>query len=123
MDELAVCLRTWRDRLQPGDAGARRRAPGLRREEVAARAGLSVDYLARLEQGRADNPSPSVLAPLARALELSEAERDHLYRVAGSAPPRHGTIDRRITAGVQRMLDGLADTPVVVADAAWTIIA
>jgi transcriptional regulator with XRE-family HTH domain len=123
MDELAACLRTWRDRLQPDDAGGRRRAPGLRREEVAQRAGLSIDYLARLEQGRADNPSPSVLAPLARALELSDAERDHLYRVAGAAPPTPGQIDRRITPAVRRVLDGLADAPVLVTDSAWTVIA
>ena len=102
---------------------AARRAPGLRREEVAQRAGLSIDYLARLEQGRADNPSPSVLAPLARALELSDAERDHLYRVAGAAPPTPGQIDRRITPAVRRVLDGLNDAPVLVTDAAWTVIA
>ena len=60
MDELGICLRTWRDRLDPADVGlhasTRRRAPGLRREEVAELAGLSVDYLARLEQGRASAP-------------------------------------------------------------------
>jgi transcriptional regulator with XRE-family HTH domain len=63
-DELAGCLRSWRDRLGPAEiglpAGGRRRASGLRREEVAQLAGLSTDYLARLEQGRAHNPSPSV---------------------------------------------------------------
>ncbi|HWM07702.1 MAG TPA: helix-turn-helix transcriptional regulator [Solirubrobacteraceae bacterium] len=126
-DELAGCLRVWRDRLRPGDAGLpsgeRRRAPGLRREEVAQLAGLSVDYLTRLEQGRATNPSPSVLAPLARALRLSDDERDHLYRVAGHAEPRAGRIDRHITPGVQRVLDRLADVPVLVVDAAWHVVA
>src|SRR3954447_327783 len=126
-DELAACLRTWRDRLSPADvglpAGGRRRAPGLRREELAQLAGLSVDYLARLEQGRASAPSPSVLAPLARALRLSEDERAHLFRVAGHAPPGAGEIDRRITPGVQRVLDRLADVPVLVTDAAWEMIA
>ncbi len=126
-DELAGCLRAWRDRLRPGDAGLpsgeRRRAPGLRREEVAQLAGLSVDYLTRLEQGRATNPSPSVLAPLARALRLSDDERDHLYRVAGHAEPRAGRIDRHITPGVQRVLDRLADVPVMVVDAAWHVVA
>jgi transcriptional regulator with XRE-family HTH domain len=126
-DELASCLRAWRDRLTPGEvglpAGGRRRAPGLRREEVARLAGLSVDYLARLEQGRAGHPSPSVLAPLARALRLSDDERAHLFRVAGQAEPRPGQIDRHITPGVQRVLDRLADVPVVVIDAAWTVIA
>ena len=126
-DELARCLRTWRDRLTPGEvglpAGGRRRAPGLRREEVAQLAGLSVDYLARLEQGRAAHPSPSVLAPLARALRLADDERAHLFRVAGQAEPLAGQINRHITPGVQRVLDRLADVPVVVMDAAWTVVA
>jgi transcriptional regulator with XRE-family HTH domain len=127
MDELGNCLRTWRDRLDPAQVGlsgsGRRRAPGLRREEVARLAGLSVDYLARLEQGRASAPSPSVLAPLATALRLSDDERAHLFRVAGQAPPGAGEIDRRITPGVQRVLDRLADVPVLVTDAAWEKIA
>src|SRR6478736_5716310 len=101
MDELGSCLRTWRDRLSPADAGlstsSRRRAPGL-----------------RLEQGRASAPSPSVLAPLACALRLSEDERAHLYRVAGQAPPGAGAIDRRITPSVQRVLDRLGEVPVLV---------
>jgi transcriptional regulator with XRE-family HTH domain len=126
-DELAACLRSWRDRLRPADiglpAGGHRRAPGLRREEVAQLAGLSVDYLARLEQGRAGNPSPSVLAPLARALRLSDDERDHLFRVAGHAEPGAGRINRHITPGVQRVLDRLGDVPVVVFDASWQLIA
>jgi transcriptional regulator with XRE-family HTH domain len=127
MDELGTCLRTWRDRLDPAEArvsaSGRRRAPGLRREEVARLAGLSVDYLARLEQGRASAPSPSVLAPLARALRLSDDERSHLFRIAGQAPPGAGAIDRRITPSVQRVLDRLADVPVLVTDAAWEVIA
>jgi transcriptional regulator with XRE-family HTH domain len=126
-DELAACLRSWRDRLSPADAGlpagGRRRAAGLRREEVAQLAGLSVDYLARLEQGRASNPSPSVLAPLARALRLSDDERDHLFRVAGHAEPAPGTIDRHITPSIQRVLDRLDDVPVIVVDAGWQLIA
>jgi len=127
VDELAGCLRAWRDRLQPADvglpAGAARRAPGLRREEVAMLAGVSVDYLARLEQGRASHPSPSVLDPLARTLRLTDAERAHLFRVAGQSSPDHGRIDRHITPSVQRVLDRLADVPVVVLDAMWNIVA
>ena len=126
-DDLAGCLRTWRDRLDPADVGlaasTRRRAPGLRREEVAQLAGLSVDYLARLEQGRASAPSPSVLAPLARALRLSADERDHLFRVAGQAAPGAGRINRHITPSIQRVLDRLQDVPVLVVDAAWQPIA
>ncbi len=126
-DDLAGCLRTWRDRLSPADAGlpasGRRRAPGLRREEVAQLAGLSVDYLARLEQGRASAPSPSVLAPLARALRLSDDERAHLFRVAGHVPPGAGHMRRHLTPSVQRVLDRLGDVPVLVVDAAWQPVA
>ncbi len=112
---------------QPADAGLPasrgRRAPGLRREEVAALAGLSVDYLARLEQGRAERPSPSVLGALARALRLDDRERAHLYRLAGHVAPGDGRIDAHLTPGVQRILDRLIDTPVLVCDAAWNPIA
>lgn len=97
--------------------------PGLRREELARLAGVSLDYLARLEQGRATHPSPSVLAALARALRLSDDERAHLYRVAGQAPPGADAIDRELTPTVQRVLDRLADVPVVVFDAGWSIVA
>ncbi len=126
-DELGHCIRAWRDRLDPGaaglSAGPRRRAPGLRREELAGLAGLSVDYLSRLEQGRATSPSPQVLAALARALRLTDEERRHLYPVAGQAPPGSGTVDRHITPGVQRMLDRLDEMAVVVFDAIWDLVA
>jgi transcriptional regulator with XRE-family HTH domain len=125
--ELAACLRSWRDRVAPAEVGvpvgALRRAPGLRREEVAQLAGVSVDYLSRLEQGRASNPSASVLGALARALRLSDAERAHLFRLAGHAEPDRGRIGRHLTPGAQRVLDRLADVPVVVLDAAWQIVA
>ncbi|WP_406164893.1 helix-turn-helix domain-containing protein [Streptomyces sp. NBC_00996] len=79
---LGQALRHWRDRTSPKDlglfVGSVRRAPGLRREELAQLAGLSVNYVVRLERGRATSPSPQVLASLARALYLSEPERDHL---------------------------------------------
>lgn len=125
--ELARCLRDWRDRLSPASVGLSkgglRRAPGLRREEVAHLAGLSVDYLARLEQGRAGNPSPSVLEALARALRLSDDENAHLFRLAGHADPRATGINRHLTPGVQRILDRLAGTPVMVLDTAWHLVA
>jgi transcriptional regulator with XRE-family HTH domain len=125
--DLAACLRSWRDRLDPVEvglaAGRLRRAPGLRREELALLAGVSVDYLSRLEQGRASNPSPSVVASLARALRLTDAERDHLYRVAGLAEPGPGRMSRHLTPGVQRVLDRLADVPVVVIDPSWQVVA
>jgi len=100
-----------------------RRAPGLRREEVAQLAGVSLGYLARLEQGRASNPSASVLASLARALRLSDDERAHLFRVAGHAEPSTGMINRHIGPGVQRLLDRLTDVPVMVLDASSQILA
>lgn len=127
MDEtLGTALRRWRDRLSPLDVGrtARpgRRAAGLRREELAEIAGLSVDYVVRLEQGRATSPSAQVVASLARALQLDPMERDHAYRLAGLLPPREGTISTHIPAGVQRMLARLGDLPVGVFSADWTLL-
>lgn len=93
-ENLGTALRRWRDRLTPEAVGlphrAKRRAAGLRREELADLAGLSVDYVVRLEQGRATNPSAQVVATLARALHLSREERDHAYRLSGLLPPRTG---------------------------------
>jgi transcriptional regulator with XRE-family HTH domain len=97
--------------------------PGLRREEVAQLAGVSLDYLARLEQGRAQRPSSSVLAALARALRLSADERSHLFRLAGHVEPGPGTINRHITPSLQRLLDRLVEVPVMVVDAAGEIVA
>lgn len=126
MDELATVLRAWRDRVQPAEvglpAGPARRAPGLRREELAVLAGISVEYLVRLEQGRARHPSAQLLAALARALRLSDAERDHLYRVAGVAVPSLGIVPQHVVPGVQRMIDRLADVPLAVMTAAWDIV-
>ena len=126
-EELAGCLRSWRQRLSPEETGlpggGRRRVSGLRREEVAQLAGLSVDYLARLEQGRARAPSASVLGALARALRLTDEERDHLYRLSGHAEPGPGTINRHITPSLQRLLDRLGDVPVMVVDAVGEIVA
>ena len=89
---------------------------------MAALAGLSVDYLVRLEQGRAVNPSRQVASSLARALRLTEPERDHLYRLAGHTPPGPHQISDHLTPGVQRLLDRL-DAAVSVHDPAWTILA
>ena len=119
-------IQAWRHRLEPADAGlpagTARRTRGLRREELAALAGISVDYLTRLEQGRAVNPSAQVLAALSRALRLSTEERDHLYTVAGQAPPKRSAMTTHVPPSVQRLVDRLADLPVAVYDPAWTII-
>jgi transcriptional regulator with XRE-family HTH domain len=122
VDDLAASLRAWRDRLSPAEADARRRAPGLRRQEVADLAGLSVGYLTRLEQGRATHPSPLVLSALARALRLTTDEREHLFRLAGHAPPSADRMNRHVTPSVRRLLDRLHDLPVLVYDAAWEIV-
>lgn len=123
---FGALLRTWRDRLSPADAGftaaGSRRAPGLRREELAQLAGLSVDYVLRLEQGRAKNPSAQVVGALARALQLSRAERDQLYRGAGLLPSRDGTVSTHVPPGIQRLAARLSDIPVGVFAADWTLV-
>jgi transcriptional regulator with XRE-family HTH domain len=124
--EFGPAVRRWRDRVAPESvgvsAGGRRRAAGLRREELAALAGISVDYLTRLEQGRATSPSTQVVESLSRALRLSDAEREHLFRLAGQIPPGLDVVSSRVTPSVQRLLDRLANTPVAVHDATWTLI-
>ncbi|WP_326952474.1 helix-turn-helix domain-containing protein [Amycolatopsis sp. NBC_01286] len=123
---LGAMIRTWRDRLPPSAAalpvGRARRAAGLRREELADLAGLSVDYVVRLEQGRATTPSVQVVASLARALQLSTPERDHLYRLAGLTPPAGGTISDHIPPGVHRVLSRLGDVAVAVFAADWQLV-
>lgn len=124
---LASLIRVWRERLAPADVGltsyGRRRTKGLRREELAQLAGVSSDYVTRLEQGRWQTPSPQVVASLARALQLDRTEADLLYRAAGLAPPGPGTISHHIPPGVQRMLARMADLPLAVFAADWTMLA
>jgi transcriptional regulator with XRE-family HTH domain len=123
---LGAMLRAWRERLSPAavglPVGGARRAVGLRREELSDLAGISVDYLVRLEQGRAETPSGQVAAALARALQLSGQERDHLYRLAGLAPPQDGAVVDYIPPGMQRVLTRLGETPVAVFSADWHLI-
>ncbi|MFE9311896.1 helix-turn-helix transcriptional regulator [Streptomyces sp. NPDC088353] len=124
--EFGKAVRRWRDRVRPEaaglPAGGQRRAAGLRREELAMLTGISADYVTRLEQGRATNPSSQVVEALARALRLSEEERAHLFRLAGLAPPGPETVPAYITPSVQRLLDRLTGTPVAVFDASWTLL-
>jgi transcriptional regulator with XRE-family HTH domain len=124
--EFGQAVRRWRDSAAPEAAGVptggRRRAAGLRREELARLAGISVDYLTRLEQGRATSPSSQVVEALARALRLSDTERELLFRLAGQAAPGRDVVPARITPSVQRLLDRLSHTPVAVHDAAWNLI-
>lgn len=125
--ELARVLKRARERLQPSDvgvpAGFGRRVPGLRREEVAQLAGVSVDYVVRLEQGRGSRPSHSVLSALARALRLDDDERDELFNLAGTAPPPPGRISDVVRPSVQRLIDRLADLPVMVMSAKGDMLA
>jgi transcriptional regulator with XRE-family HTH domain len=125
--ELGAALRTWRERLRPADvglpAGVRRRTPGLRREEVAGLAGMSVDYLIRVEQGRGPRPSEAVLSGLARALRLTDAERDHLFDLAGAAPPAPGRIRSAVRPSVLRLMDRFTDLPALLLDAKTDVLA
>ncbi len=124
--ELGSALRRWRDRVSPADVGLpvgrRRRAAGLRREELAQLAGISADYLTRLEQGRATTPSAQVVEALARALRLPDGDRTLLYELARLTAPGLDVIPTRVPPSVHRMLDRLAHTPVVVYDATWTLV-
>ena len=129
--ELADFLRSRRERVTPEAVGlppgGRRRTPGLRREEVAMLAGISVDYLVRLEQGRETNPSSAVLAALARALRLGESERLHLGRL-GSLGLRHPGLCPSVETGEVReetvaVLDGFARSPAFVMDVSSSVLA
>lgn len=125
-NNFGIALRGWRQRLSPVGAGLEtgegRRIQGLRRGELARLAGLSVDYVVRLEQGRARYPSPQVISALARALKLTSAERDHLFRCANLVPPLRRDLPTQVPARVQRLVHRLGDTPVAVFAADWTIV-
>ena len=99
--EFGRALRRWRDRVAPEavglPVGRRRRATGLRREELAGLAAISADYLTRLEQGRATSPSAQVVESLARALRLGDADRDLLFELAGLVAPGPGLVPTRLT--------------------------
>jgi len=116
--DLADFLRSRREALQPSDVGMnpgqRRRAAGLRREEVALLAAMSTDYYARLEQQRAPQPSEQMLTAIARALRLTLDERDHLYRLAGHNPPSRLSRSEHVAPALLRVLDRLDDTPALV---------
>ena len=120
---LAQFLRARREQLSPAEVGlrasGRRRTPGLRREEVATLAGVSIDYLVRLEQGRDTNPSPSVLVALSDALRLTPLERQHLAGLAAqtNSPdfcPGGSVADQAVAGTVLALLDRLDPSPAVV---------
>ncbi|MDL5159614.1 helix-turn-helix transcriptional regulator [Actinomycetospora termitidis] len=111
---LADYLRRRRELLRPADVGlapgVRRRTPGLRREEVAQLAGLSVDYYSRLEQGRGPHPSEAVVGSLARALRCDLDERDHVFHLAGFTPPAR-RAGAHVSPGLLSLVDRLTDVP------------
>ncbi|GAA3909869.1 helix-turn-helix transcriptional regulator [Actinoplanes auranticolor] len=115
---LADFLRRRRASLQPSDlglpAGLRRRTQGLRREEVASLAAMSTDYYTRLEQQRGPQPSEQMLGSLARALRLSNEERDYLFRVAGHNAPTPTTAATQVAPALMRVLERLDDTPALI---------
>jgi transcriptional regulator with XRE-family HTH domain len=122
---LGATLRAWRDRTDPAAVGMARngfrRASGLRREELALLAGISIDYLVRLEQGRVGTPSAQVCPALARALQLADAEQAYLFRLAGHADDR-ARIPRVVPASVRRIIAQLDGHAVAVSDAMWTLL-
>jgi transcriptional regulator with XRE-family HTH domain len=121
-NRLGAFLRARRTRVRPEQVGlppggGRRRTPGLRREELATLAGVSIDYLNRLEQGRETNPGNSVLDAIAKALLLNEEEHAHLYALAHhaartDAPPRRP--DHTLRPGVLLLLENLRPCPAYV---------
>ena len=115
---LADFLRARREALQPEDVGlprgARRRTGGLRREEVAMLAGMSTDYYSRLEQKRGAMPSEQMLGAVARALQLSPSEQEHLFALGGHAAPRRTLPDDRVSPAIRAIAGQLSGTPAIV---------
>ena len=131
-EQLASFLRDRRGRLNPAACGfargGRRRTPGLRREEVAQLAGVSVTWYTWLEQGRRrlkGGPSADVLDGIAAALRLDRCERDHLFLLAhGRLPPRSSATAAAVPSSVRQLLDGLGGCPALVRTAdTWDVVA
>ena len=129
--EIREFLTSRRGRITPQQAGLpifgdNRRVPGLRREEVAMLAGVSVDYYTRLERGNLRGASESVLDAVARALQLDEAERAHLFdlaRAAGPGKPSRRSAPKQVRLSVQRLLDAMTDAPALVQNGRLDILA
>jgi transcriptional regulator with XRE-family HTH domain len=123
--ELADFLKTRRAAIRPGDVGLpegpRRRTPGLRRQEVAQLAGISVEYYIRLEQARGPKPSRQVLLALARALVLDRDQRTHLFHLVDELPEPESS--REITPTIRNLLAGLDDFPAYAIDACYDMLA
>src|SRR5580692_9201737 len=124
---LGAYLKDRRARLDPAVFGfplTRRRTPGLRREEVAQRANVSATWYTWLEQGRGGAPSPDVLDRLARALLLTDAEREHLFLLGLGRPPEvRYQRSAGVTPRLQRVLDALSPSPALIRTAVWDVAA
>lgn len=126
--ELGGYLRARRGRITPAEAGlpsgGHRRVPGLRREEVARLAGVSLDYYVRLEQGRETTPSAQVVEALAGALRLGEDDRQHLFRLAGLSPRvRAAAVSDRVDPSLLALMRAWPDNPAVVYNRAFDVLA
>jgi transcriptional regulator with XRE-family HTH domain len=131
-NEIREFLTSRRARITPQEAGLQvfggtRRVPGLRREEAAMLAGVSVDYYTKMERGNLRGVSEGVLEALARGLQLDEAERAHLFDLARAAgpmpPPRRRPAKQRVRPSVQRILDAMTGAPAIVQDGRLNILA
>jgi transcriptional regulator with XRE-family HTH domain len=126
-NDFGIYLKDRRAKLDPATLGfplTRMRTPGLRREEVAQRANVSATWYTWLEQGRGGAPSPDVLDRLARALMLTDVEREHLFLLALGRPPEvHYQTTEGVTPRLQRVLDSLELSPAYVKTSTWDIVA
>src|SRR6202042_3489411 len=124
---LGTYLKDRRTKLDPaafGLSAARRCTPGLRREEVAQRANISATWYTWLEQGRGGAPSADVLDRIARALMLTDVEREHLFLIGLGRPPEaRYRKDEGVTPRLQRVLDALEPTPALIRTATWDVVA
>lgn len=125
--DLGAFLQARRGQVKPGDVGlptqTSRRVPGLRREEVAMLAGVSVDYYARLKQGRERNPSPSVLNALATALCLDADQRQHAFRLAELAPAAAAPVPQAPPQSLIELLEAWPQTPAMVINRQLDVLA
>src|SRR6201982_2368858 len=126
-NQLGTYLRDRRRKLDPATFGVpreRRRTPGVRREEVAQRANISPTWYTWLEQGRGGAPSADVLDRIARALMLTNVEREHLFLLGLGRPPavRYQPTEG-VTPRLQRVLDALYPSPALIRTATWNVLA